>query len=914
MKPPKKKRLLPLRHCRLIGVTKSAFLVAGVGIFLYLFATGLFLFPDRVLAADQDVTLFLPFKINAPANPEQLQELADRTLESALSGRGKLTFGYSLLPRPEAVNDINYQEVWPPPFQSVADLVRKLGGYRYVAVGSLTLIGEQVSIDVKLYDMVSPASSTYYYQENRNMQMLSDTVDNLIGDIASYTGRESLIAAVSIKGNARIDSGAIRRQIKSRIGDPFDPQLLNIDLKNVFKMGYFDDVALNVVDSAQGKEVFFEVKEKPVVGQVLIEGAKELKEEDVRETIIVAANSIINPRKIQESVNNILNLYKEKGFYNTEVEAKYTYPKPERVDVRFVIKEGPKVYTKEIKFVGNKAFTTRQLKKVIESSSKGLFSFITESGVLKKEVLELDVSRLAAYYHNSGYIEAKIGEPEIVQNGKWLYVTFNIQEGDRYRVGRVDITGELIADKDSLMRLTQITREEYLSRKILRDDILRLTDFYAENGYAFAEVNPTVTEDEKEKRVDITVNISKGDLVYLNRIKIIGNTRTRDKVIRREMAIKEKSIFNSKAVRTSHEALLRLDYFEEVNITPEATLDKNLMDVTIEVKEKPTGAFSIGAGYSSAEKFMFMGEISQNNFLGKGQRIALQVNLSATSSRYNISLTEPHYKDSNLLVGVDLYNWERIYDDYTKDSTGGAIRFGYPVWEEWNLGFGYGLDNANLTDIQETASIVIKDSADIHITSAVNLSLNRDTRNRRYNATRGSKNLVSTKIAGGPLGGDAAFTKVEFVSSWYSPFFWETTYHLKGSAGQVFENASGKLPVFEKFYLGGINDIRGFETNHISPKANNALNGDRIGGTKMWYMNAELLFPLVKDAGLTGVIFFDAGNVYDDWDFQYIKKSVGGGVRWLSPMGPLRLEYGHVINPAADEGSGTWDFSIGAEF
>jgi outer membrane protein insertion porin family len=549
---------------------------------------------------------------------------------------------------------------------------------------------------------------------------------------------------------------------------------------------------------------------------------------------------------------------------------------------------------------------------VIESSSKGLFSFITESGLLKKDVLELDVARLSAFYHNHGYIEAKVGEPEIVQEGKWLYITFNIFEGDRYRVGSVDISGDLIVDKNDLLALVELREEEYLSRQILREDILRITDFYAENGFAFAEVNPAIKENQAEKTVDIAIDIIKGDLVYLNRIMIKGNTRTRDKVIRRELAIKEKDVFNSKAMRTSHEAVQRLDYFEEININPEATLVGNLMDVIVEVKEKPTGAFSVGAGYSSAESFMFMGEISQNNFLGKGQRLALAANLSGTSSRYNLSFTEPRYKDSKLLVGLDLYNWQREYDDYTKDSTGGAIRFGYPVWGKWYMGFGYGYDNADLTDIQETASSVIKDSAGIHVTSFVTLNFTRDTRNRRYNATKGSRNVIASKLAGGYLQGDAAFTKVEGTSSWYFPLFWETSFHLKGAAGQVFENTSGQLPVFEKFYLGGLGSVRGFPANNISPV--DPVTGDRIGGTKMWYTNLEWLFPVLKDAGLSGVVFFDAGNAFDEWSFEIIKKSVGGGLRWLSPMGPLRLEYGFVIDPEPDEDSGNWEFSIGTEF
>jgi outer membrane protein insertion porin family len=870
--------------------------------------------PGTARSADRETILFLPLKIHTAVDFDQMQELADKTVAAALQARGIETSEYFLLPRTEAEQYIDYQGVFPPSFAAIQALGTKIAQPRYVAAGSLTRIGQKISIDVKLFDLLTPSASTYYYQDGKTIENFARAMDDLIGDIAAYTGRDFLIASIGITGNARIDSGAIRRHIASRAGDRFDPKALNADLKNVHKMGYFEDVAIDVIDSEKGKEVVFKVTEKPVIGQILIEGTKELKEETVQEAVTITSNSIINPKKVRETVDNILALYKEKGYYNTEIDTKFTYPKPERVDVRFIIDEGPKIYTKEIKFSGNKAFKTRKLKKVIETSTKGLFSWVTESGLLKMDVLEQDVARLTAYYHNHGYIEAKVGEPDIVQEGKWLYVTFNIYEGERYRVGTVDLTGDLIVDKEILLYMTRIREEEYLSRKILREDILRLTDMYAENGFAFAEVNPVVEEDKKGKIVNIVINIAKGDLVYVNRIMIKGNTRTRDKVIRRELAIKEKDVFNSKALRTSHESLQRLDYFEEVNINPEAAREKNFMDVTVEVKEKRTGAFSIGAGYSSAENFIFMGEISQDNFLGKGQRLALQANLGGISTRYSLSFTEPHYKDTNLLIGIDLYKWEKEYTDYTKNSNGGGIRIGYPIWGKWYMGLGYGYDNADLTDIAEDASQIIKDSADIHITSFVTASFSRDTRNRRFNASRGSKNFITTKYAGGPLlGGDAAFTKVEASTSWYYQVYWELISHFKLAAGQILESSSGKLPVFEKFYLGGIRDIRGFETNTISPK--DPGTDEQIGGKNMWYMNAELAFPVVKDVGLNGVVFFDAGNVYaDDWDFDTIKKSVGGGVRWMSPMGPLRLEYGYIINPEPDEGDGRWDFTMGAEF
>jgi outer membrane protein insertion porin family len=682
-------------------------------------------------------------------------------------------------------------------------------------------------------------------------------------------------------------------------------------------MGYFDDARLKVEDTEKGKKIIFEVKEKPVISQVTISGQDELKEEAIREVISVVPNTILNPNRIREAVENIRSLYKSKGFYNTEVASELTYPNPDKVNVRLVITEGEKVYIKEIRFAGNKSFNNSKLEKVMGTKEKGLFSWFTDSGVLKREVLDQDAARITAFYHNHGYIEAMVGKPEITQEGKWLYIDIEISEGNRYRVGSIDISGDLIATKGDLLSLIKIKNEEYLSRGILRQDILRLNDFYAEYGYAFAEATPAVNTNKEEKLVDINIDINKGDLIHINRIIIKGNTRTRDKVIRRELLVREKGVFDSKALRQSHEKLQRLDYFEEVNITPEPTADKTKMDLVVEVKEKPTGVFSIGAGYSSVDDLMFMAEVSQNNFLGRGQRLSLTASISGTSAKYNLGFTEPHFYDSQLLVGVDLYDWEREYDTYTRDSAGFAFRFGYPIWEKWKMHFSYGFDDTNLTDVLPTADISIRRSQNINTTSFVTLGFTRDTRNRLFVTTKGSLTNIRSEFAGSFLGGDSQYTKLEVASGWYFPGLIgdETAFHFKFAAGHVWENEDGKLPDFEKFYLGGINSIRGFPARTVAIPVSPFGPDDKVGGEIMWYSNIEYHFPLVKEGGLRGLVFYDIGNVYENKaDFSDLKQSVGAGFRWLSPMGPIRLEWAYVIDPEPGEDTSNLEFILGGMF
>ncbi|TDB35966.1 MAG: outer membrane protein assembly factor BamA [Deltaproteobacteria bacterium] len=864
-------------------------------------------------AGNEPNTVMVPPRINAPAGGEQLVVASDKILQEVVRSKGM-----AMLSREEVQQKLGYEH-WPPKAEALKPLISS-PAVNYVAVGSITKLGEQLSLDFVVYDIFGNNPPKFYYQVSNNETELKKALSQMANDILSHTGQYFLIQSIAIAGNTRIDSGAILRQVKSQAGDPYTAELLRADLKNIFQMGYFDDVQILVTDTEKGKDITFQVKEKAVIGQVLVNGEQELEEKEVKEVVSISPNTIINTKEVQTSVENIRKLYKDKGFYRTTVAAKLNYVADDKVNVTFDIEEGVKMYIKGIRFVGNKAFSEKELRKEMTTSEKGLLSWFTESGKLKRDLLEQDRSRLGALYHNNGYIEARISEPVISDEGDWLYVTFDIQEGDRYRVGTIEIEGDIVGEKNDLFSLLELSKEKFFSRKILREDVLRLTDRYAESGYAFAEVEPKLSKNEEDKRMDLSLKIAQGTLVHINRINIKGNTRTRDKVIRREMQVKEGGLLDASAIRKSSEKLQRLEFFEEVNVTPEPTVQEGLMDVVVDVKEKATGTFSVGAGYSSVDNMMFMGEVSENNFLGKGQRLSLQANVSANSNRYNFSFTEPHLNDTKLLFGYDIYNWSREYDDYTKDSTGGALRFAYPVWNKWNLGWAYGYDDTKMTDILlENTSQSILDSMSIETTSYVRLGISKDTRNKFTDASKGWLTNYSIKHAGGLLGGDSSFTKYEATSGWYYPLPWETTFHIKGAIGYVVENEEKKLPVYEKFYLGGLNTIRGFDSGKVSPLELNTdgVTYSRVGGEKMWYSNVEWIFPIVKDIGLKGLVFFDLGNVYTDsetWDVADLRYSTGLGFRWLSPMGPLRLEWGYNLDPKDGEQQGVWDFSIGGAF
>jgi outer membrane protein insertion porin family len=888
-------------------LAKNIFPVWSILLSLLLFAA--LPSPAPLQAADA-VTRFLPLNIKSEIDPHSISDRVDKDLEKALTSTKMQTIS-----RNEAELLVDYRKAWPPPVTELKKISEQTGADN-LAVGTLTVIGNQLSIDIKLFDILSPENPQYYFQTTDSLDSLPEALSLVISQMQQYIDRDFRIASIAPAGNTRIDSGAILRKISTKSGDLYSQQALRKDLVAIYQMGYFNDVQIDVEDSALGKNVIFRVSEKPVISAIVYEGIDELKEEDVKEAANLKERFILNPAKIAESKEAILQLYKTKGFYNSQVKAEITYPSDAGAEVRFKIDEGEKTFIKEISFEGNTTFDDDELLDEIETGEKWFLSWLTDSGLLDMIRIKQDVQRIIAFYNNHGFLEAKIGDPVITQEKEYLYVKFLIEEGMRFRVGTVDVTGDLLTDKETLLALLSVGREEFLNRQAVRDDIFKLTDYYSQRGYAFATIKPDAKKTADGQAMDITFSIEKGSLVYIDRITIKGNTRTRDNVIRRELRLVEGGVFDSKALTASTQNLQRLQYFEEVNITPEPSLDPDRMNIIVEVKERSTGTFSIGAGYSSVDKLIVMGQISENNFLGRGDSLSLSADVSASSARYNLAYTNPHLNDSELSWGLDLFSTEREYDDYTKDSKGGGIRVGYPLIEKIRIYGDYSYTDTDLTDVSEDASYIIRNSVDLHITSAIKVSLVRDTRNRRYGATEGSRNVASIKYGGGPLGGDAQFTKLEGSTSWYFPFLFDTTFHFKAAAGQVFENDTDKLPVYERFYLGGLTSVRGFEYAKISPV--DPFTDERIGGDKMWYTNTEIIFPLLKEQGINGVIFYDTGQVLnddEDWgSSDSIKHATGFGIRWLSPMGPLRLVWGYNLDPDPGEDDSVWDFSVGGVF
>lgn len=878
----------------------SAFLLSALAL--------LVLLDYRLAAAANQQATYLPIQVVAPGEANQLAERLDQAMRQEL---GK--FGLTMMERTTTAGAAPAS--WPPSTEELSQLASQTGAH-HVVVGTLTVIGSQLSLDFKVFDTLNPTQPGYFFQEADTTAALETLVAEVLAQVRADLQRNQYIASIAPEGNQRIDSGAILRKIKTKTGDLYKPSALRDDLKAIYQMGYFNDVQIAVSETAEGKQIIFKITEKPTISSITYRGIDELNDSDVTDVVTLKENAILNPLQVNNTAETIKALYKSKGYYNTQVTPQISYPTPDTAAVRFTIDEGEKIYVKEISFEGNNSIDASDLEDVIKTNEWWWFSWLTSAGLLDQTELNQDVALLRSYYNSYGYLDARVAEPIVTQEEAWLYITFVIEEGTRYEMGTLEFAGDLITDQQVLLdMMAELRDEEFLNQTALRSGILKINDYYAEQGYAFADIRSQRQVSASGDRANIKITIKKGDLVYINRLSITGNTRTRDNVIRRDLQVAEGGVFDSKGVRDSIQKLQRLDFFEEVNVTPEPALDPSRMNIVVDVKEKSTGQFSIGAGYSSVDKLVLMGEISENNFLGMGHRLALSASLGGSSNRYNLSWTNPRLFDSQVSSGADLFSQGREYDDYTKDEKGGALRFGHPLYEKWRMYEKYSYTDTKLTDVSEDASFIIRESQSIPITSALTFSFVRDTRDRLYGATKGSKNSISIKYAGGFLGGDSQFTKAELSSGWYFPLPAGLVFHFHGAIGQAWENSKDKLPVYERFYLGGINTIRGFEYAKVSPI--DPVSGDRVGGDRMWYTNTEVVFPLLKDQGLFGAAFFDAGDSLDEeagWDFTNYSQAIGLEIRWFSALGPLRLVYGYNLDPVADEPQTVWDFSIGGDF
>ncbi len=741
------------------------------------------------------------------------------------------------------------------------------------------------------------------------------------------------IVALRIEGHKKIERDAILARIKTREGETLQSDKIRKDVLSLFGMEYFYNIEVDAKpDGKKGITLTYKVTEKPSISEIKYDGNSEVNDDDLIEASGLKAYQILNMSKVNKAIEKMVKLYEDKGFFLARINYELTDDTPgEGVKLRFKIEENDHVVLKKITILGNYQISDQRIKSVMSSQEGGFFSFLSGSGSFKQDAFDRDMAIINYLYYNEGFVDVKIDRPQVyvTPDKKSIYITLRVEEGIQYHVGEVDFAGDLLFSEKELLESIEIKDSDIFAYDVLQRDISNLQAKYGDLGYAFANVIPRPRRREKDKKVDVTFEFEKGHKVYFGQINVVGNSRTRDKVVRRELQIREGELYNETRKRESLANVQRLGYFDEVQFntsTPEGHPD--LLNIDITVKERNTGSIQVGAGYSSYSGATFQGQVNQSNLFGYGYKLGASAQIDKNGSFYNLNFTDPYFLDTKWSAGIDLYQSQRATTNYTEVKTGGALRMGHPL-APYLMGYlRYKYEDAKIT-VAEKADPTLFSGAD-GSTSSLTATLEYDKRNDRFAPSEGIFGSVSLEYAG--IGGTKKYTKGFTSGRYYHTVFWKVVFRNNLTYAFITPHDEQAPPFNELFLLGGANNLRGFQWYTIGKKIFSQKKCDGLtpacqgaedsrafveyGGTQQAYYNAELEFPLISEAGIKGVVFYDVGYADDILRLSDFRSDFGFGFRWFSPIGPLRFEWGFPVNRNAAQGEESYNFNfmIGSPF
>jgi len=737
------------------------------------------------------------------------------------------------------------------------------------------------------------------------------------------TGEGFRVVAVDVQGARRVSPDNIRQVMATKPGQDLDLARVREDVKAVYRMGYFRDVTFDTEEVAGGYRLTVIVAEKPVVGSVQIEGNKEVEAADLKAAVTMKEKTFFQEEKVKESIYKLMEVCQNKGYYDAAVEAAVSEDAEGAMRVTFRVTEGTKLSVERIVVTGNYFYPENAIRKVMDTSEKGFFSFITDSGILKKDVLENDVRKIESLYQNNGFMDSKVSDPQISRGKEGLIVTVRVFEGRQYRVGEIRFAGESGIPEAKLRGAIKLAPGNVFDREVLLADLLALTTLVNDQGYAQALVSPGVEKQKEYTLADVTYRFERGSKFRFGKVEISGNTKTLDRVIRRSLDVQDNLVYTATGLKNSKENLTRSSYFKDVKISTEPSKTPGEMDVKVDVQEGPTGTLSGGAGYSSIDKIFGVIQLSENNLFGRGWKTSLNAQFGARRTTFALDFRDPFFLDTDYALLLTAYKTKLKYTDFEKEAVGGRIGLGYNLSRFVSASVAF---RADITQINPLAGIVptptVQQQIDLGAQQTRSLTFNlvRNTTDRAIDPSRGSIQSGSLEWAGDPLGGDSQFLKYFLGAKAFYPVTATTVFSWNVLWGHVIPRyggwGKGEVPLYERFYLGGPYSIRGFRARSLSPV--DPKTGELVGGNKELIANFEYTFPLVADIGFKGVLFTDVGNTWAQGDYPFNDQGVwvgyGVGVRWYSPMGPLRLEYGWNANRPAGAPDHVLEFTIGTAF
>jgi len=723
-----------------------------------------------------------------------------------------------------------------------------------------------------------------------------------------------IIKDLAVQGNRRVQEAVILGRVSAKVGGPFVPARLADDIRAIFSLGFFDDVQAKVDDFEGGIKLTFVVTERPFVRDINFSGNKRLDAAALQEKIDFKLGAVYNPVEVTRAAEKVKEAYEEEGYFEVGVTPDVSKLPDGDVSVTFRIAEGRKMTIDKIVIEGAQGLKPDKIKEIMLTQER---EFYILRGTVQRQKLDQDVERVVSFYNDNGYIQARVETVDTQVDRATARVTIRIvvAEGPQFKVGGLDITGNKVLPLEELRRRLRLKPDDIYSRSKLQDSVKGITDVYGTIGRTAADINPQIALDVPNRKVNITLEVTEGPEVFIERINISGNTRSQEKILRRELPMAEGDLFTTGKLARAKQKLINLNYFEKVDTKTAPGSSKDKIVVNIDVTEKPTGLFSIGGGYSSQDGALGTLDLSQNNFLGKGYQLFLKLRGGASTQQGSIGFTNPWFLDRPLAAGFDIFNNRRVYQDYTVNSLGGDVRFGAPIGDYGRWNTLYRLSQEKVSGVADNASSELLQAQGTSITSLLGGSLSRDTRDSLTDATRGNYSLLGADFAG--IGtGDNRFIRITATTTQHQPLWFDHVLSGRLMTGYMLGWSNDPVPFFERYFLGGPNTIRSFKSRQISPEDSS---GTLIGGNFQVLGNLEYSVPLPY--GLRAALFFDVGNVYGPdqslhapIDLTDLKYAVGPGLRWNSPFGPVRVDYGINPNPKNGEKFGNIQFSMGAAF
>ncbi|MCC7045723.1 MAG: outer membrane protein assembly factor BamA [Alphaproteobacteria bacterium] len=733
---------------------------------------------------------------------------------------------------------------------------------------------------------------------------------------------QGTIEAIKIEGSQRIEPETVRSYLSVKPGDPYDAEKVNASLKSLFATGLFADVTLR----REGNTLVVRVVENPIVNRVAFEGNRKIESKNLEPEISLRARVVYTRTKVQNDTKRILDLYRRSGRFAATVEPKIIQLDQNRVDVVYEINEGAVTAVSSIRFIGNRAFNDSKLRSAIQTKETAWYRIFSTDDNYDPDRLTFDRELLRRYYLREGYADFRVvsAVAELTPDRSSFFITFTVDEGERYKFGVVDLSTQFKnLDLNALRGSVIATEGNWYNADLIEKTITKLTDTVGDLGFAFVDIQPTIDRDRDKKVINVTFDIQEGPRVFVERIDIVGNYRTLDRVIRREFRLVEGDAFSTAQLRRSRQRIQNLGFFKKVDVSNVPGTDPDKTVVQVEVEEQSTGEISVGAGFSSSEGALADLSVRERNLLGRGQDLRTKFRVSQKTTEFDVGFTEPYFLDRDLSAGIDLFRVTRDNTDtssYELKAIGGGFRLGYSITENLRHTTRYVLRQDEITNIDADASRFIREQEGTSITSLVGYTLFYDRLDNRQDPTDGYYLSFSQDFAG--LGGDVRYlkNKVGGGTYWPIPVWDKWILSLTGEAG-VMAGLGERVRINDRFFLGGDN-FKGFATGGVGPR--DTLTKDALGGRRFYVGTAELTFPLgfPDELGVSGKAFTTVGSAWDASedgeanvaDPKTPRASIGVGAAWKSPFGPIRIDLAKAFVKQDFDQTQFFHFSFGTRF